>query len=184
MSCSSFQKDWAVTRTDPGRAMKDFYDHVCNRAECPGLPPCPLLMSVLDGEDELDIRFMQLKQEYDMQAGATTKKRDTFVAASLPFTDFNDRELRGFSWSMEFSEHRFVARWQNHAYDTMQSLLTDGTIIAVIDFSMNWSGGGQHGPVAKLLQSTVRDACASGVDHSTAEPESGSVQQTVRSGSA
>ena len=117
-----------------------------NCPSCPGLPQCPLLVSVLDGDVELRIRYMQLTQEYDAQSGALTRKRDTFATAVVPFSDFVQRELKGYSWGHDFSQHRFVSRWQNRAFDAMQTLLAVNTIVAVIDFAMNWAGEGNMDP--------------------------------------
>ena len=59
---------------------------------CPGLPECPLLVSVLDGDGELITPCMHLTQAYDEQSGASIRKRDTFATAVVPFSYFVQRE--------------------------------------------------------------------------------------------
>ena len=101
-------------------------------------PEYPLLVSVLDGDVELRIRYMQLTQEYHAQSGASTRKWDTFATVAVPFLDVVQRELKGYSWSHDFSQQKFLSSWQNRAFDAMQTLLAVNTMAAVIDFAMNW----------------------------------------------
>lgn len=105
---------------------------------------CPLIRETLEGNRELNIRFMKYVKEQDAAGKGTVKPRDTFTAAESSLEDFVNTQVQGWSQSFEFKTHRFHARWQNKAFDIMQSLLADNKQMAVIviDFAMNWSGMG------------------------------------------
>ena len=97
-------------------------------------------------DDDVSIRFMKFETQQDVAANGTTRSPDTFTTAQSPFKDFVDKQIKGVCLSESFLRHRFVSRWQNHAFSTMQEILPIDTAVIVFDFSMNWAGKGAMDP--------------------------------------
>jgi hypothetical protein len=122
--------------------------HAGGCTECPDLPGlgCPFMTRVLEGEEQLDIKYMRSVRERDSAGGSKIKGRDAFVGATMPFTDFYKFEYEGFCKSKQFMQHRYEAGWQRGAHDFMQQQLQPGTVIAAVDLSMNWAEEGNMDP--------------------------------------
>ena len=108
---------------------------------CPKLLDCPFVDSALKDED-VTIQFMKFETQQDIiTTSGSTRSRSTFVAAQTSL-----EQIKSFCFSERYLKHRFVSRWQNHAFSTMQKIPPMETALIVIDFSMNWAGEGAMDP--------------------------------------